>query len=155
MPRGRSVEKRETRPDPLYNSKLVSRMINNLMFSGKKSVAQALVYGSLKNLSEDKLEQVQIFETAIRNVIPSVEVRSRRVGGANYQVPVPVRHDRGEALAVRWIIDAARSRKGSPMITRLTQELKDASAQTGDAIRKKELTYKMAEANRAFSHFRW
>lgn len=155
MSRGRAVKKRELVADPLYRSKLVTRMVNSLMVSGKKSVARKIVYGTLQQLNSDPAQALSLFEIAVRNVIPSVEVRSRRVGGANYQVPVPVRNDRGETLAVRWIIDAARARKGLPMEKKLTQELMDASNQTGEAIRKKEVTYKMAEANRAFSHFRW
>lgn len=155
MARGRTTPKKELQKDPIYKSRLVSRLVNNLMLSGKKSVASSIVYQALEHLDADKSQAVEKFEKAIKNVIPGVEVRSRRVGGANYQVPVPVRHDRGEALALRWIIDAARKRSGRSMKERLAQELQDAANETGEAIRKKEITYKMAEANRAFSHFRW
>ncbi len=155
MSRGRKVTKKPLSSDPKYNSRLVSRFINNLMVAGKKSIAQKAVYESLAMLDQDKDKALQILQTAVANVTPSVEVRSRRVGGANYQVPVPVRQDRGEALALRWIIDAVRKKKGASLATKLSQELLAASKETGEAMHKKEVTYKMAEANRAFSHFRW
>jgi small subunit ribosomal protein S7 len=155
MARGRSVRKREVIPDPRYNSPLVTRLINNLMLDGEKSTSREIVYSALQRLDSDHPKALQKFEQAVRNVTPAVEVRSRRVGGANYQVPVPVKSDRGEALALRWIINASRAKKGSAMVERLALELQDAFNNSGEAVRKKEITYKMAEANRAFSHFRW
>lgn len=155
MSRGRRVSKKKIQPDLLHKSRLVTRLINNLMIGGNKSKAQKIVYGAISALDADQKEAVNKFEVAVKNIIPQVEVRSRRVGGANYQVPVPVKHDRGEALAIRWIIEAARKKSGKPMVDQLAQELKDALNETGEARRKKEIVLKMAEANRAFSHFRW
>ena len=155
MARGKASRKRPILADPIHGSKLVTRLINNIMLDGKKSVAQDIVYGAIAQLDDDPKEAVKQFEAAIKNIMPSVEVRSRRVGGANYQVPTPVKHDRSEALALRWLIGASRARTGRPLKERLGQELQEALNNTGEAIRKKEVTYKMAEANRAFSHFRW
>ena len=151
--RGKKAKKRQLQGDPIHKSKTLERMINTLMFSGKKSIARQLVYGSLGQLNQDAKEAVKMFEQAIKNVMPSQEVRSRRVGGATYQVPMPLKHDRAEALAMRWIVGAARAKSGKPMIDRLSEELKNAFEGTGDAIRKKEDTHRIAEANRAFAHF--
>jgi small subunit ribosomal protein S7 len=151
--RSQRAKKRPIETDIVYKSKLVTRMVNVVMDSGKKATAQGIVYGAIDKLSEDRKDAVQIFEQAVKNVMPSQEVRSRRVGGATYQVPVPVKHDRAEALAVRWIVNAAKAKKGKPMEERLFEELKNAHEGTGNAIRKREDTHKMAEANRAFAHF--
>lgn len=155
MPRGGKVKKREIKVDPLYKSRLVTRFINRVMAQGKKSVAEEIVYRALGNLSEDRKEALALLEKAVKKVMPSQEVRSRRVGGATYQVPMPVRHDRSEALAIRWLLQAARSRKGKPMIERLAAELKEAAEGKGEAFKKKENMHRMADANRAFAHFRW
>lgn len=155
MPRTGKVKKREIKVDPLYKSRLVTRFINRVMERGKKSIAEEIVYGALGNLSEDQKEALALLEKATKKVIPTQEVRSRRVGGATYQVPMPVRHDRSEALAVRWLLQAARSRKGKPMVERLAAEIKDAAESKGEAFKKKETMHRMAEANRAFAHFRW
>ena len=151
--RAKRAKKRPIEPDPIYKSKVVSRMINVVMLDGKKSVAQDIVYGVLDQLSEDRKEAVGILEGAVKNVMPSQEVRSRRVGGATYQVPYPLKHDRSEALAVRWLVWAARKKQGTDMVTRLQKEVKDAYEGTGDAIRKRDETHKIADANRAFAHF--
>lgn len=147
-------KKIELQPDYLYNSAKVTKFINYVMERGKKNTARAVVYGTFELLKE-KGDPLEIFETAIRNVEPSVEVRSRRVGGANYQVPREIRAERRFALAMRWIILAARSRKGMPMHQRLAGELLLASNKEGEAFKKKENTHKMAEANKAFAHFAW
>ena len=151
--RSKRAKKRPIIPDPVYKSRTISRMINVVMRDGKKSIAEGIVYGALDKLSDDRKEATKMFEQAVKNVMPSQEVRSRRVGGATYQVPYPLKHDRSEALAIRWIVNAADSKEGSPMIDRLLNELKDAFDGTGDAIRKRDETHKVAEANRAFSHF--
>lgn len=155
MPRTGKVKKREIKVDPLYKSRLVTRFINRVMERGKKPIAEEIVYGALGNLSEDQKEALALLEKATKRVMPTQEVRSRRVGGATYQVPMPVRHDRSEALAVRWLLQAARARKGKPMVERLAAELKEAAEGKGEAFKKKETMHKMAEANRAFAHFRW
>jgi len=151
--RGKRARKRSIAADPIYKSRLVTRLVNVVMLNGKKSLAEKAVYGAIDKLAEDKKEGVRIFEEAIKNVMPKQEVRSRRVGGATYQVPTPLKHDRSEALAVRWIVQAARNKKGKPMVDRLYEVLKNAHDKTGDAIKKKEDTHRMAEANRAFAHF--
>lgn len=153
--RGHKAKKRQIEPDPIYKSKVVTRFINYLMLDGKKVVATKSVYGALEELSEDKKEAVKKFEEAIKNVMPKVEVRSRRVGGATYQVPVPLRHERSEALAMRWVIGSARKRKGAPIKQKITEEIVSALNNEGTAIKKKEDVHKMAEANRAFGHFKW
>jgi len=153
--RGKRSKKRQVIPDPVYKSKVVSRMINTVMERGKKSLAVKIVYGSMEKLSDDEKERLRIFEQAVKNVMPQQEVRSKRVGGATYQVPMPLRHDRAEALAIRWIIDAFRNRGGKSSVEKLTAELLDAYNKVGTAIKKREDTHKMAEANRAFSHYRW
>lgn len=158
MPRGGRVAKRKVEGDPNYGNRLVSRFTNRLMHDGKKSVAQRVVYDSFEIIKEKKQDPVEVFETAIRNVSPRMEVRPRRVGGASYQVPMEVRGDRKEALAIRWIITAANSRPSSDyksMAAKLAAEFVDAANSTGAAIKKRDDTHRMAEANKAFSHFRW
>lgn len=151
--RAGKVRKRQLQNDAIYKSKTITRMVNSLMLSGKKTLAERTVYGAIEKLDEDKKEAVRMFEQAVKNVMPQQEVRSRRVGGATYQVPMPLKHDRAEALAVRWVIKSARSKKGKPILDKLHEELKNAYDGVGDAIRKRDDTHKMAEANKAFSHF--
>ncbi len=155
MPRTGKVKKREIKVDPLYKSRSVTRLINRVMGGGRKKTAETIVYGALRRLNENGPEAKELLKKALENVMPQQEVRSRRVGGATYQIPMPVRHDRSEALAVRWIIQAAKNRKGKPMVEKLTAELRDAAEGKGEAFKKKENMHRMAEANRAFSHFRW
>ncbi len=156
MSRRHSAEKREINPDPKFNDLVISKFMNAVMSQGKKSVAERIVYGALDRMEEKaKADPVPMFHTALENVMPSVEVRSRRVGGATYQVPVEVRVERRQALAIRWIIKAARARNENTMVERLSGELLDAANNRGTAVKKREDTHKMAEANRAFSHYRW
>lgn len=173
MPRRREVPKREILPDPKHHSELLAKFINVLMVSGKKSTAEKIIYGALsvmeervkkfKKTDEEGAEPASVgsglvlryFEDALNNVRPSVEVRSRRVGGATYQVPVEVRHDRSIALGMRWIVQAARTRGEKGMMLRLAGELTDAFESKGSAVKKREDTHKMAKANQAFAHFRW
>jgi small subunit ribosomal protein S7 len=156
MSRRHRAERREILPDPKFGNLKVSRFMNSVMRQGKKSVAESIVYGALETI-EQKIKQnpVAIFEQALDNVMPSVEVRSRRVGGATYQVPVEVRPERRQTLAIRWIIDAAHERNEKTMVDKLSGELLDASNNRGNAVKKREDTHRMAEANRAFSHYRW
>jgi small subunit ribosomal protein S7 len=156
MSRRHRAERRELLPDPKFGSLTVSRFMNSVMKQGKKSVAEGIVYGALEQI-EGKVKQspVAVFEQALENVAPAIEVRSRRVGGATYQVPVEVRPERRTTLAIRWIIDAARERNEKTMIDKLSGELLDASNNRGNAVKKREDTHRMAEANRAFSHYRW
>ena len=156
MSRRHSAEKREIQPDPKFGNFVVSKFMNSIMRQGKKSVAENIVYGAL-DIIEGKTKQspLGVFEQALANVMPSLEVRSRRVGGATYQVPVEVRHDRRQALGIRWIIIAARDRNEKTMVERLSAELLDASNNRGNAVKKREDTHRMAEANRAFAHYRW
>ena len=156
MSRRRAAEKREVLPDAVYGDTVLTKSINSLMYDGKKAVAEAIVYGALDRI-RDKTgqEPVAVFLQAMGNVRPSVEVRSRRVGGATYQVPVEVRNDRQQALAIRWIITAARGRSETTMVDRLSTELLDAAHQRGSAVKKREDTHRMADANKAFSHYRW
>ncbi len=156
MSRRHSADKREILPDAKFGDLVISKFMNNLMYDGKKSVAERIVYGALTRL-EDKLKRaaVEAFHEAVENVKPSVEVRSRRVGGATYQVPVEVRPERREALSLRWIISASRNRNENTMEERLAAELMDAVGERGNAVKKKDDTHKMAEANKAFSHYRW
>ena len=156
MSRRHSAEKREINPDPKYGNLVVSKFMNSIMRAGKKSVAESIVYGAFE-IIEGKTKQnpVSIFEQALDNVMPSIEVRSRRVGGATYQVPVEVRPERAQALAIRWLITAARGRSEKTMSGRLSGELMDAAQNRGNAVKKREDTHRMAEANRAFSHYRW
>ncbi len=152
--RGKQAKRRDIKPDAKYGSVVLARFINCVMLNGKKTVAQDIVYTALDKMSETlKKEPVKAFEEVIRTVAPQVEVRSRRVGGANYQVPMPVRGDRQYALAFRWIIGAARARKGQPMANKLAQVLIDTLNGVGDAIRKRDDVHRMAEANKAFAHF--
>ena len=156
MSRRHAAEKREILPDAKYGDKVITKFMNNLMLDGKKSVAESIVYGALERVqSKLKREPVQAFHEALDNVKPSVEVRSRRVGGATYQVPVEVRTERREALAIRWLITAARKRNENTMEERLAAELSDAVNNRGTAVKKREDTHKMADANKAFSHYRW
>ena len=156
MSRRRAAEKREILPDPKYGDLLVSKFTNGLMLHGKKSVAESTIYGALdiiqKKAGQDPLK---LFHDAVENVKPAVEVRSRRVGGATYQVPVEVRAARRQALAIRWIVDISRSRPENTMMERLSAELLDAANNRGNAVKKREDTHRMAEANKAFSHYRW
>ncbi|MEM9011043.1 MAG: 30S ribosomal protein S7 [Pseudomonadota bacterium] len=156
MSRRRRAEKREVLPDAKYGDRVLTKFMNNLMYDGKKSVAEGIVYGALERV-EEKLRRapVEVFHEALDNVKPTLEVRSRRVGGATYQVPVEVRPERREALAIRWLITASRSRNESTMEERLAGELMDAVNSRGAAVKKREDTFKMAEANKAFSHYRW
>lgn len=156
MSRRHSAEKREILPDPKYGNVVVTKFMNSIMFAGKKSVAERIVYGAF-DVIEGKTRQspVTVFQQALDNVMPAIEVRSRRVGGATYQVPVEVRTDRRQALGIRWIITAARGRNEKTMTERLSAELLDASNNRGNAVKKREDTHRMAEANRAFSHYRW
>lgn len=156
MPRKGHIKRRETLGDANFNSPVVTKFINKLMLNGKKGLAESIMYGALTKASEKlKVEPMALFEKALENVKPSVEVRSRRVGGATYQVPVEVAPARAQALAIRWIISYARSKKGMPMEERLARELMDAYNNEGSSVKKREDTHKMAEANRAFAHYRW
>ncbi|TMD58862.1 MAG: 30S ribosomal protein S7 [Chloroflexi bacterium] len=156
MPRRPRPTVREQLPDPRYNSVSVQQFINNVMKSGKKSVATTIVYGALAQAeAQARRNAVEVFDTAIRNATPLIEVKPRRVGGATYQVPVEVRPTRRMSLATRWLIDAARKRSGKSMREKLAAELMDAMNNAGGAVRRKEETHKMAEANKAFSHYRW
>jgi small subunit ribosomal protein S7 len=156
MSRRRRPEKREILPDPKFGDIVLSKFMNSVMLDGKKSVAEGIVYGALETVeSRAKRDPLQIFHDALNNVKPGIEVRSRRVGGATYQVPVEVRTERAQALAIRWLISAARSRSENTMSARLSGELLDAANNRGNAVKKREDTHRMAEANRAFSHYRW
>ena len=156
MSRRHSAEKREINPDPKFGDLVVTKFMNAVMYDGKKSIAETIVYGALDQVqSKTKQEPVTVFHQALDNVAPHVEVRSRRVGGATYQVPVDVRPERRQALAIRWLITAARNRSENTMSARLSGELLDASSNRGNAVKKREDTHRMAEANRAFSHYRW
>jgi small subunit ribosomal protein S7 len=156
MSRRHSAEKREVNPDPKFQDLVLTKFMNAVMKEGKKSVAERIVYGALERMeAKQKSDPVQMFHAALENVMPTVEVRSRRVGGATYQVPVEVRTERRQALAIRWIITAARARNENTMVDRLSGELIDAANNRGTAVKKREDTHKMADANRAFSHYRW
>jgi small subunit ribosomal protein S7 len=156
MSRRHSAQKREVNPDPKFNDLVITKFMNAVMEQGKKSVAERIVYGAMERMeSKAKSDPVKMFHTALENVMPAVEVRSRRVGGATYQVPVEVRTERRQALAIRWIIIAARARNENTMVERLSGELLDAANNRGTAVKKREDTHKMADANRAFSHYRW
>jgi small subunit ribosomal protein S7 len=156
MSRRHRAEKREVLPDPKFGDMVVSKFMNSIMYAGKKSVAETIVYGAL-DMIEGKTKQnpLGVFQQALDNVMPTIEVRSRRVGGATYQVPVEVRTDRRQALGIRWLILAARERNEKTMTERLSAELLDASNNRGNAVKKREDTHRMAEANRAFAHYRW
>jgi small subunit ribosomal protein S7 len=156
MSRRHRAERREVNPDPKFGNMVVSKFMNSIMHAGKKSVAESIVYGAF-DVIEGKTKQspVTVFQQALDNVMPTIEVRSRRVGGATYQVPVEVRTDRRQALGIRWLITAARDRNEKTMTERLSAELLDASNNRGNAVKKREDTHRMAEANRAFAHYRW
>ena len=156
MSRRHSAEKREVHPDAKFGDITLTKFMNSIMYDGKKSTAESIVYGAF-DLIQNKLrsEPLPVFQQALENVAPSIEVRSRRVGGATYQVPVEVRPERRQALAIRWLITAARARNDKTMVDRLSNELIDASNNRGNAVKKREDTHRMAEANRAFSHYRW
>ena len=156
MSRRHRAEKRTINPDPKFGNLVVSKFMNSIMYEGKKSVAEQIVYGALDIIEgKTKASPVGVFQQALDNVMPAIEVRSRRVGGATYQVPVEVRTDRRQALGIRWIIAAARDRNEKTMVERLSAELLDASNNRGNAVKKREDVHRMAEANRAFSHYRW
>ncbi|HUI21716.1 MAG TPA: 30S ribosomal protein S7 [Methylocella sp.] len=156
MSRRHSAEKREVIPDAKFGDVVLAKFMNSIMYDGKKSIAEAIVYDAF-DIIEQKThsEPISVFRQALDNVAPAIEVRSRRVGGATYQVPVEVRSERRQALAIRWIINAARARNDKTMVDRLSAELMDAANNRGNAVKKREDTHRMAEANRAFSHYRW
>ena len=156
MARRRRPERREVLPDPRFGDVVLTKFMNSVMLDGKKSIAESIVYGALEAVeARAKKEPLGVFHDALNNVKPNIEVRSRRVGGATYQVPVEVRFERSQALAIRWLINAARSRSEHTMAGRLSGELMDAANNRGNAVKKREDTHRMAEANRAFSHYRW
>ena len=156
MSRRHRAEKREINPDPKYGDVVLSKFMNSIMYHGKKSAAEGIVYGAFDLVeSRMKADPLEVFKAALENVAPAIEVRSRRVGGATYQVPVEVRPERRQALAIRWLITAARGRSDRTMVERLAAELSDAAQNRGSAVKKREDTHRMAEANRAFSHYRW
>ena len=156
MSRKKSQPKKDIIPDPKFNSTIIPKLINNIMYDGKRGIAAKIVYDAIEKIkTKSKDEPINIFNEAINNIKPTVEVRSRRVGGATYQVPVEVRNERAQALAIRWIVDASRKRNEKSMVDRLAQELADAHENKGTSIKKREDTHKMAEANRAFAHYRW
>jgi small subunit ribosomal protein S7 len=156
MARRRRPEKREILPDPKFGDVVLSKFMNSVMLDGKKSVAEGIVYGAMETVeTKAKRDPIGVFHDALNNIKPQIEVRSRRVGGATYQVPVEVRVERSQALAIRWLITAARNRSEHTMAARLSGELLDAASNRGNAVKKREDTHRMAEANRAFSHYRW
>lgn len=156
MPRRGSVPKREVPPDPFYNSQVFTKLVNQVMWDGKKSIAEKICYGAFDLIREKtKKDPMEVFEQALKNVMPVLEVRARRVGGANYQVPVEVRPERRQTLGIRWLVNYARARSGKSMQEKLAAEIIDAANNTGAAVKKREDTHKMAEANKAFAHYRW
>jgi len=156
LPRKGPVERRDVLPDPIYHSKLVTRLINRIMIDGKKGIAQRILYNAFDLIKErTNQDPMEVFEQALKNVMPVLEVRARRVGGANYQVPVEVRPERRTALGLRWLVNYARLRGEKTMEERLANEIIDAANNTGAAVKKREDTHKMAEANKAFAHYRW
>ena len=156
MPRRGHITKREVLPDPLYNSKVVTKLVNNIMLDGKKGVAQKIVHGAFDQIAEKTgKDALEVFEAAMNNIMPVLEVKARRVGGATYQVPMEVRPERRQTLGLRWLTLYARNRGEKTMEERLANELMDAANNTGASVKKKEDTHKMAEANKAFAHFRW
>ena len=156
MPRKGAVPKREVLPDPIYNSRKVTKLINQVMLDGKKGIAEKAVYGAFDIIREKTgKEPIEVFEEAMKNVMPVLEVKARRVGGANYQVPVEVRADRRQTLGIRWLVTYARKRGEKTMVERLAGEILDAINNTGGSVKKKEDVHKMAEANKAFAHYRW
>ena len=156
MPRRGNVPKREVLPDPLYNSVLVTKLVNSIMLDGKKGVAQRIVYGAFEEISEKTgKDALDVFEEAMNNVMPELEVKARRIGGSTYQVPIEVKPDRRQALALRWLTLYSRNRGKKTMKQRLASEIMDAANNTGASVKKKEDMHKMAEANKAFAHYRW
>ena len=156
MSRRHRAEKREITPDPKYGNEVVTKFMNSVMYDGKKSAAESIVYGAMDIIAtKGKQDALAVFRQALDNVMPQIEVRSRRVGGATYQVPVEVRMDRRQALAIRWLLTAARGRNEKTMTEKLSGELLDAANNRGNAVKKREDTHRMAEANRAFAHYRW
>ena len=156
MPRKGHIQKRDVLPDPLYKSKIVTKLINNVMLDGKKGVAQKIVYGAFELIAEKTgKEALEVFDEAMNNIMPSLEVKARRIGGSTYQVPIEVRPDRRQALALRWLVLFSRKRGEKTMKERLANELMDAANNTGAAVKRKEDMHKMADANKAFAHYRW
>ena len=156
MPRKGHIQKRDVLADPVYNSKVVTKLINNVMLDGKKGTAQKILYGAFEQIAaKSGKEAMEVFEAAMNNLMPLLEVKARRIGGATYQVPVDVRPDRRQALALRWLTMFSRKRSEKTMVDRLANEILDASNNTGNAVKRKEDMHKMAEANKAFSHYRW
>ena len=156
MPRRGYIAKRDVLPDPIYNSKIVTKLINNIMLDGKKTVAQKIVYDAFDIVKEkENKDALEIFETALNNIMPVLEVKARRVGGATYQVPIEIRAERRQTLGLRWLVTYARNRHEKTMAEKLAGELIDAVNQTGGAVKKKEETHRMAEANKAFAHYKW
>lgn len=156
MPRKGNVPKRDVLPDPLYKNKIVTKLINNIMLDGKKGTAQQIVYGAFDKIAEKTgKEALEVFNDAMNNIMPVLEVKARRVGGATYQVPIEVRPDRRQALGLRWLVLYSRKRGEKTMVERLAAELLDAANNSGASVKKKEDTHKMAEANKAFAHYRW
>ena len=156
MPRKGHIQKRDVLADPIYNSKVVTKLVNNIMLDGKKGVAQKIVYGAFNRISEKTgKEALEVFEEAMNNIIPVLEVKARRIGGATYQVPIEVRPERRQALALRWLTVYSRKRGEKTQEERLANEIMDAANNTGAAVKKKEDMHKMAEANKAFAHYRW
>lgn len=156
VPRKGYVAKREVTPDPIYNDAVVTKLINNVMLDGKKGLAQRIVYGAFDYIKEEaKEDPLEVFYKAMNNIMPVLEVKGRRIGGATYQVPVEVRPERRQTLGLRWLVQYARTRGERTMVERLAKEIIDASNNTGAAVRKKEEVHKMAEANKAFAHYRW
>ena len=156
MPRRAAAVRREVQPDAKYNNRLVTQLINKVLLDGKKSVAEGIVYGAFDIVAEKTgQDPIAVFKKAMENIRPTLETKSKRVGGANYQVPIEVNSRRSTTLAIRWLVDFSRKRKENTMAQRLANEIIDASENTGAAVKKREDTYKMAEANRAFSHYRW
>jgi len=155
MSRKRRAPKRKSYSDPKYRSQVVSKFINSIMYDGKRSTAEKILYSALEKIKTKNEDPLKIFNTAVNNVRPNLEVRSRRVGGATYQVPVEVKSNRSQALALRWLLDASKKRKNKSMSEKIFYEILDASQNKGSAVKKKEDTHKMAESNKAFAHFRW
>ncbi|PWK05670.1 30S ribosomal protein S7 [Tumebacillus permanentifrigoris] len=156
MPRKGPVPRRDVLPDPIYGSKLVTRLTNKLMYDGKKGTAQAAVYGAFDRIKEKTgNDPLEVFETAMKNIMPVLEVKARRVGGANYQVPIEVRPERRTTLAIRWLVDYSRKRNEKTIEEKLANELMDAANSTGGSVKRREDMHKMAEANKAFAHYRW
>ena len=156
MPRRGFIAKRDVLPDPIYNSKVVTKLINNIMLDGKKTVAQKIVYDAFDIVKEkENKEALEVFEAALNNIMPVLEVKARRVGGATYQVPIEIRAERRQTLGLRWLVNYARNRHEKTMAEKLAGELIDAVNQTGGAVKKKEETHRMAEANKAFAHYKW